>query len=229
MSGHKTFFNWSTGKDSALASHLMLADGRYELGTLLTTVNAHYGRVSIHGVRKELLMAQTEAIGLPVEIVWLPEHVSNATYEETMGEAIAKLLEQGYTHAGFGDIFLEDLRAYRERQLSTLGLKAVFPLWKGNTLDLANRFFSGGFQAVVVSVDAAKLDASFVGREYDESFIRDLPAGVDPCGEHGEFHTFCYDGPIFRQPVLFERGEKVYREYPVNEQQVSGYWYCDLV
>jgi uncharacterized protein (TIGR00290 family) len=203
-------------------------DSRYEVGTLLTTVNAHYGRVSIHGLRKELLAAQTEAMGMPVEVVWLPEHVSNTTYEDLMAETTRKLLGQGYTHAGFGDIFLEDLRAYRERQLSAVRLEAVFPLWKSNTLELAHRFFAEGFQAVVVSVDAGKLDASFAGRNYDASFIKDLPAGVDPCGENGEFHTFCYNGPLFRHPVRFERGEKVYREYPVSEQQVSGFWYCDL-
>ncbi len=207
----------------------MLADNRYDVGTLLTTVNDHYGRVSIHGLRESLLMAQTEAMGMPVEVVRLPEHVTNATYEGIIGEATAKLLEQGYTHAGFGDIFLEDLRAYRERQLNAVGLKAVFPLWNCTTLDLANRFFESGFKAVVLSVDAAKLDVSFVGRDYDESFLRDLPTGVDPCGENGEFHTFCYDGPIFRHPVPFERGEKVYREYPLSEQEVSGFWYCDLV
>ncbi len=229
MPGHKTFFNWSTGKDSALALHLMLNDSRYDVGTLLTTVNAHYGRVSIHGLRKELLVAQTKAIGLPVEVVLLPEHVSNSSYEDIIGEATTKLLKQGYTHAGFGDIFLEDLRAYREQQLRAVGLEAVFPLWKSNTLELAHRFFADGFQAVVVSVDAGKLDASFAGRDYDASFIRDLPAGVDPCGENGEFHTFCYDGPLFQHPVPFERGEKVYREYTVSEQVVSGFWYCDLV
>ncbi len=225
----KTYLNWSSGKDSALALYDLQHSGEYEVQLLLTTVNAHYGRVSMHGLRKEVLLAQAAATGLPLQIVELPVEVTNEVYENHLGKTVEKLSEQGFKCAAFGDILLADLRAYREQQLADKGLKAVFPLWDCDTKLLAQRFLETGFKAIVVTVDAAKLDRSFVGRTFDEAFLADLPAGIDPCGENGEFHTFCYDGPIFRHPVLFEAGEIVYREYSLGEGVVSGFWYCDLI
>jgi len=225
----KTFFNWSSGKDSALALYSLLRDRQYNVATLLTTVNEHYGRVSIHGLRQELLQAQAQAIGLPLQTISLPHEVTNEVYSRLMKEQVMALCRLGYTHAAFGDIFLEDLRAYREAQLAAEGIKAIFPLWGRNTHDMARQFIAAGFKAIVVSVDAAKLDAAMAGRNFDELFLSDLPAEADPCGEYGEFHTFCYDGPLFRYPVPFDKGETVYREYPLNDGQAAGFWYCDLL
>jgi uncharacterized protein (TIGR00290 family) len=185
--------------------------------------------VSIHGLRRALLTEQTDALGVPSRVILLPETVTNAVYEERLGTAIKTLASEGYTHAAFGDIFLEDLRVYREAQLAAYGMQAVFPLWKEDTSKLAYQFLKQRFKAIVVSTDAAKLGASFAGSLYDEDFLRELPAGVDPCGENGEFHTFCFDGPVFDQPVQFEKGEVVYREYPLGNGQFSGFWYCDLL
>jgi uncharacterized protein (TIGR00290 family) len=226
----KTCLHWSSGKDSALALYdLQQEDTEYDTQLLLTTVSTPHDRVSMHGLRKELLLAQVAAIGMPVKVVELPPDKTNKAYEKCMAEAVAQLTGAGYECTAFGDIFLADLRAYREVQFAGKGMEAIFPLWGSNTRELASRFLQTGFKAIVVAVDAAKLDPSFVGRPFDESFLADLPAGLDPCGENGEFHTFCYDGPLFRQPILFQKGEIVYREYPLGEGFFSGFWYCDLI
>ena len=183
----------------------------------------------MHGVRKALLQQQADALGIPLHPVFLPENVSYAAYEEQLATAIQSLTAAGYTHAAFGDILLEDLREYREKQLAALGVEAIFPLWQKDTAALAHQFLQTGFKAIVVAADAAKLAAQSVGRLYDKAFLRDLPPGVDPCGENGEFHTFCFDGPVFDRPVLFQTGETVYREYPPANGVVSGFWYCDLL
>ena len=228
MEPFNTYFNWSTGKDSAMALHRLLQQPEYNVTHLLTSVNAAYGRVSMHGVRVELLQRQMEAIGLPFSVLSLPAEPTNEQYEQIVAARVAELKEGGCTHAAFGDIYLEDLRRYREEQLAKVGLSAVFPLWGENTAALMEHFCTSGFRAVVVCVNASLLDESFVGRELDADFVRDLPPGVDPCGENGEFHTFCYDAPFYREAVPFERGEIVYREYD-NAGSNNGFWFADLL
>ncbi len=227
----KTYFNWSTGKDSAMALHQLLQDEKYQVDQLLTSVNAVYDRVTMHGLRRSLLNAQIKSIGIPCNTIELPENPDMETYGQLMKEGVKTLKEQGYTTAGFGDIFLEDLRNYREEQLAQMSIDCVFPLWKHDTKELMQEFIDSGFKAIVVCINGQVLDKSFVGREVDASFIDDLPDNVDPCGENGEFHTFCYDGPIFKHPVAFEIGEKTYREYPApNDNEPNyGYWFCDLL
>lgn len=228
MDRNKTYFNWSSGKDSALALHYLLQDKNYSVDYLLTSVNAHYNRVSMHGLRRELLQQQVEAIGIPSGTVELPEQPSNAEYETFMRQKTGQLKASGFEYAAFGDIFLEDLKAYREQQLATVGMKTVFPLWKKDTRQLLHEFIASGFKAITVCVNAQWLDESFAGRIIDHDFIRDLPEGVDICGENGEFHTFCYDGPVFQHPIKFSVGETVFKEYK-NKEAKSGFWFCDLV
>lgn len=224
----KTYFNWSSGKDSALALYYLLQDNQYSVDCLLTSINSHFGRVSMHGLRKELLQRQIEAIGIPSKIVELPALPTNAEYENILKDKVNELLDEKYEYAAFGDIFLEDLRKYREDQLAPYGIKTVFPLWKKDTKELLLQFLNLGFKTITVCVDGSKLDQSFVGRIIDESFIADLPEGVDICGENGEFHTFCFDGPYFKQPIQFTKGEIVYKEYDNNGIK-SGFWFCDLL
>ncbi|QEE50540.1 adenine nucleotide alpha hydrolase [Flavobacterium alkalisoli] len=224
----KTYFNWSSGKDSALALHYLLQDKNYSVDCLLTSVNSHYDRVSMHGLRKELLLKQVEAIGIPITTIELPLQPSNEDYEAIMRAKVDELLEQNYTTAAFGDIFLEDLKVYREKQLEPFGLKAVFPLWKKDTKQLLTEFIDSGFKTITVCVNGTKLDKSFVGRVIDHDFIKELPDDVDPCGENGEFHTFCFDASYFKKPVDFTIGETIYREYD-NHGTKTGYWFCDLL
>lgn len=225
----KAYFNWSTGKDSALALHYLKENSSLHVDRLVTTVNSHYNRVSMHGLRKALLLDQVAAMGLSLRIVELPEQPTMETYNSIMKKEVHQLQKEGYTDCGFGDIFLEDLRAYREKQLS--GIKCHFPLWKKDTTALLKAFIDLGFKAIVNCINGELLDASFVGRELDASFLKDLPKGVDPCGENGEFHTFCYDGPIFSAPVPFEIGEKIVRHYKKPNGEIdakTGYWFIDL-
>ncbi len=227
MSG-KIYFNWSSGKDSALALHYLLQDKSVSVSHLLTTINEVQQRVSMHGVRRSLLEAQLQAIGLPYTIVSIPEQCINTTYESIMQEAVAPLVRDGFQYAAFGDIFLEDLKHYREQQLAQAGLKGLFPLWQRDSRSIVEEFIDLGFKAIAVSVNARHLDASFVGRVLDHDFIKDLPAGVDPAGENGEFHTFCFEAPYFKTPIDFAVGEKVYRTYQ-HGTEVFGYWFCDLL
>lgn len=224
----KTYFNWSTGKDSALALYYLLQDKNYSVDCLFTSVNAHYDRVSMHGLRKELLQQQIDAIGIPGKTVQLPEQPTNAEYESLMKRKMEELLSEGYQCAAFGDIFLEDLKTYRENQLHPFGIQTVFPLWKKDTKELLTEFISLGFKAITVCVDGTKLDKSFAGRIIDHDFISDLPDTVDICGENGEFHTFCFDGPYFKHPVAFTKGETILREYDTNGFK-SQFWFCDLL
>jgi uncharacterized protein (TIGR00290 family) len=203
---------------------------------LLTSVNAAHERVSMHGLRRTLMQQQLNSLGIAHSTVELPEEPSMETYGTLMKQAVERLQADGFTCAAFGDIFLEDLRKYREDQLGTLGMQTIFPLWKNDTKTLLADFIDLGFKAIVICVNADLLDASFAGRMVDKTFLEDLPENVDPCGENGEFHTFCFDGPIFTSPVLFESGEKVYREYKLavdssqgNQKTTIGYWFCDLV
>jgi len=213
-------FCWSGGKDSAMALHALQSAHGHRVTALLTTVTEEYDRISMHGVRRVLLERQAESIGLPLHAVLIPPQCVNTTYEARMKEALSEHLARGVQRVAFGDIFLEDLRLYRERNLAQLGMEALFPIWKRDTRELARDFLRQRFQAIAVCVDPRVLDPSFVGRVLDESFFADLPPGVDPCGENGEFHTFVFDGPIFRTPVRFSTGEKVLRD---------GFWFCDLL
>lgn len=232
---------WSGGKDSALALHRLRSDERYEVVALLTTCNEQFQRVSMHGVRLELLEAQAHAIGLPLEKVFVGPRTSNEEYNQKMAASLTGYKTQGVSGCAFGDIFLEDLRRWREANLAQLGLAGVFPLWKQASGQLLREFFGQGFESVVCCVNDAWLDESAVGRHFDESFVRSLPAGVDPCGENGEFHSFAFAGPVFQKPVAFRIGAKVYRPVepppaaersavcPSEPRQTRGFWYCDLL
>jgi len=211
---------WSGGKDSALALDRLRQSDRYHVAALLTTVTEDYDRVSMHGVRRALVECQAAALGLPLQQVRIPAGCVNAQYEERMREALAIVQGHGIQRVAFGDIFLEDVRQYREANLARASMHGVFPLWKLPSDELAQEFLRLGFLAVVVVVDPSKLDRSFAGRAFDEAFLRDIPASVDPCGENGEFHTFVSDGPGFRSPVRFTTGAVVTRD---------GFVYCDLM
>jgi len=209
-------FSWSGGKDSALALHALLQQPeQWEVVALLTSVSDEYSRVSHHGVREELLEQQAEAIGLPLDKLRLPFKggpCTNADYEALVGEKLAGYVERGVRHVGHGDIFLADLRAYRETNLAKLGMTGVFPIWQRDTRELVESFVALGFRAVLCCVEGAKLDGSFVGRELDLSLVTDLPPGIDPCGENGEYHSFVYDGPVFQRAVEFDIGITVCRD-----------------
>ncbi|TGV02733.1 Dph6-related ATP pyrophosphatase [Flavivirga rizhaonensis] len=236
MNKTKTYFNWSSGKDSALALYHLLQDDRYSVEELITTINSHYNRVSMHGLRKELLLAQTNALNIKSSLIELPEMPNMEIYEQKMTDIVTRLKDDGFTHSAFGDIFLEDLKTYRENQLAEIGLKAVFPIWKRNTKELIHEFLDLGFKTIIVCANSKYFSEDFVGTVIDKHFIDNLPEGVDPCGENGEFHTFCFDGPIFNKAIEFTIGEKVYREYntPKTDDSICksdkyGVWYCDLI
>jgi len=240
-SNSRSYFNWSGGKDSALALYHTLQAGEYIPDLLLTSVNTAFDRISMHGVRTSLLDKQAESIGIPLRKLELPEGLDMTDYNNIIRIAVTDLKAQGYGHTTFGDIFLEDLRVYREQQLEPFGITAHFPLWKRDTTELLHEFLDLGFKTVIVCIKSELLDRSFAGRLIDRDFIKDLPKNVDPCGENGEFHTFVYDGPIFRQSVDFTIGEVVYREYarPKDDDKDNcfspdsapqmGFWYCDLL
>lgn len=236
--------NWSGGKDAALCLHRVLRHAECDIASLLTTVNRHYGRVSQHGVRVELVEEQAAQIGLPLETIEMPRYPSMETYDRLMAETLSRFKDREITTAIFGDILLEDLRAYREEKLETAGFRGVFPLWKKPTDRLVREFLAAGFKAVIVCVNEQHLGKSFAGREFDEALLDDLPDGVDLCGENGEFHTFVYDGPLFKRPVNFTIGETIHRTYDPpagrnsddpcgsgDEENLrgTGFWYCDLL
>lgn len=212
-------FCWSGGKDSAMALHALLQHNEFRVAALLTTVTETYDRISMHGVRRGLLARQAESIGLPLHEVFIPPQCVNSVYEARMQKALRIYVDQGIRKVAFGDIFLEDLRAYRERNLSRIGMTALFPIWRRDTRELAREFLANRFRAVAVCIDPNVLDSNFAGRELAESFFNDLPPQADPCGENGEFHTFVFDGPIFRAPIPVRSGEIVYRD---------GFVFCDL-
>lgn len=218
MNTEKVLFAWSGGKDSAMALHELRRIGGYEVVALLTTVTEEYDRISMHGVRNILLERQASSLKIPLERVLITRNSSDRDYELRMSEALGR--RSDVRAVCFGDIFLEDLRSYRENNLAKKGMTGLFPIWKKDTGFLARKFVELGFKAIITCVDTEVLDRSFAGRHYDESLIEDLPAGVDPCGENGEFHTFVYDGPIFEKPVGLVRGERVLRE--------GRFCFCDL-
>jgi uncharacterized protein (TIGR00290 family) len=242
ISKEKVVFCWSGGKDSALALNRVLNDASYEVVALLTTCNEHFERVSMHGVRMALLDRQAQAIGLPLEKVFVSRQSSNEEYQKKMSDCLLAYKARGMTGCVFGDIFLEDLRLWREQNLALVGLRGIFPLWKVASNELIQEFISAKFGSVVCCTNDAYLDESFVGKTIDADFVASLPADVDPCGENGEFHSFAFAGPIFKESVKFQVGEKVYR--PLEEthpavastvcpapgaRRTKGFWFCDLL
>ncbi len=220
MSRPKALISWSSGKDSAFSLCEIRRAGEYDVVGALTTVTETFARVSIHGVRQEILRAQCAAAGLPQIIVPIPYPCPNEIYEARMGEAIANAVEAGITHMIFGDLFLRDIRAYREQKLAGTGITPVFPLWDRPTLPLAHAMIGSGMEAYLATVDVKKLPAEFAGRKFDLDLLADLPDGVDPCGENGEFHTCVVAGPMFSHPLPVSPTERLERD---------GYAYCDLV
>jgi uncharacterized protein (TIGR00290 family) len=234
MSTPRAICCWSSGKDAAYCLYQILSEGSFDVAYLLSTVNAVAGRVSMHGVRQELLDRQSAAVGIPLLKVEVSTG-SNQEYEEVMKTAWLQVKEEGIRHVIFGDIFLDDLRAYRERQLAAIGMKAVFPLWKKDTAVLIRDLIGLGFRAKVCCTHDKYLGGDWAGRAIDRSFVDDLPAVVDPCGENGEYHSFCYDGPLFSRPVSVSTGEKVYRPLEIKTAGTAGnpvtegFWFCDLL
>jgi uncharacterized protein (TIGR00290 family) len=216
----KALVSWSSGKDSAWTLHVLRQKGEVEVAGLLTTVNQQFQRVAMHSTRRELLLAQADAAGLPLCEVPLPWPCSNQEYERAMAAACAQALEQGIAAIAFGDLFLEDVRNYREDRLRGTGLAPLFPIWGLNTRALAEEMIAAGLQARIVCVDPSKLDARFAGRDLSRELLAELPAGADPCGENGEFHTFVYGGPMFRRNIAIQAGQVVSRD---------GFVFADVV
>jgi uncharacterized protein (TIGR00290 family) len=212
-------FCWSGGKDSSMALHRLQVTGEYEVVGLLTTVTEAYDRISMHGVRRSLLRQQCESIGLPLHEIALSANADNEEYESKMKGSMLEWKAKGIATIGFGDIFLEDLKRYREENLAKVGMKPHFPLWKRNTAELARQFVRVGFKAVLTCVNPKELDSSFAGRVIDDQFLDDLPDSVDPCGENGEYHSFVYEGPIYSEPIAIEVGQVVER---------NGFTFCDI-
>jgi uncharacterized protein (TIGR00290 family) len=213
--------SWSGGKDSALALHEILRDPEYRVSALMTTVTENYDRVSMHGVRSVLLERQAASLGFPLEKVFIAKNASNEEYESKVGKVLAHYKLAGVGAVVFGDIFLEDLRKYREDQLAALEMRCLFPVWKRDTARLTRDLTALGFKALTTCVDTHALGRGFVGREIDEQFLSELPPTVDACGENGEYHSFVFDGPIFNKKVSFTPGEIVLRE--------NRFYYCDLI
>jgi len=220
MMKDKVILAWSGGKDSALALYELKQRENVEIAVLLTTTTEDHDRISMHGVRRELLLEQADALGYPVEEIAIPQNCPNDVYERQMRQTLEVHYKKGIRIAVFGDLFLQDVRAYREERMARMGMKCLFPLWGKSTTALAGRFIDLGFRAIVACVDTEALNHEFSGREYDKDFIESLPAGVDPCGENGEFHTFVYDGPIFSTSIQVRRGKKVLRD--------GRFCFCDL-
>jgi len=216
----KIWLSWSSGKDSAWALHVLRQQGEYEIAGLLTTINSAFDRVAMHGTRRALVEKQAEAARVPLIAVPLPWPCSNADYECAMKSACHKAMAEGVNAIAFGDLFLADVRAYRERQLAGTGLEPLFPLWQMPTGPLARQMVESGLRARLVCVDPRQLDPAFAGREFDQQLLADLPPGVDPCGENGEFHSFAYAGPMFQREIPIATGERIERD---------GFWYADLV
>jgi uncharacterized protein (TIGR00290 family) len=217
----KIIFTWSGGKDSAMALYELQKTGKYQISVLLTTVTEGYDRISMHGVRQILLEQQAQSLAISLEKVLISKVSSNEEYEAKMREVLIKYRDGGVLSVAFGDIFLDDLKKYREDKLSLVGMKGIFPLWKRNTTNLAQTFINLGFKTVITCVDSKVLDKKFCGRDYDDEFLADLPDGIDPCGENGEFHSFVYDGPIFKEKIIFTKGDIVLRD--------NRFYFCDLI
>jgi uncharacterized protein (TIGR00290 family) len=234
----QSIFNWSGGKDSALALYYCLQDPEIEFKYLVTTINDAADRISMHGVRVELLIKQAESIGIPLYQIRLPEMPDMETYDNTMRQHLEYFRDEGITHSIFGDIFLEDLKKYRDSRLSEVGMTGIYPLWKRNTKELINEFLDRGF-GTVIACTQQHLEY-IVGQEITPELIKSLPGNVDVCGENGEFHTFAFKGPVFKKEIKYKLGEKVFKEYktpenpdkschPDTTKKLSGFWYCDLI
>lgn len=217
----KTLLAWSGGKDSVMALYELKQHRDCEISALLTTVTEDYDRISMHGVRCSLLEQQAKALELPLEKVYIPKNASNDEYEARMKERLMDYKSRGVSSVAFGDIFLQDVRKYREQNLAKIEMHGLFPLWEKNSTELAHRFIHMGFKAIITCVDSNVIDKRLVGRMYDEQFLKELPANVDPCGENGEFHSFVYDGPIFKTKIAFTTGDIVLRD--------NRFSFCDLV
>jgi len=216
----KVLFSWSGGKDSALALYETLHSENYEVASLLTTITEDYDRVSLHGVRRTLIEQQAHALGLPLTEVFIPKDCANGDYEARMGATLAAFKQNGVSRVAFGDIFLEEIRKYREDNLAKLGIGGLFPLWGRDSAALIQSFISQGFEAITTCIDSRALGASFLGRKLDREFLADLPPQVDPAGENGEFHSFVFSGPIFKERIAFKPGERVSRD---------SFRFCDLL
>ena len=216
----KVILAWSGGKDSAISLYESQRSGKYEIVSLLTTINKDYDRVSMHGVRRILVEQQASSLGLPIKEVFVPKDCSNGEYEARMTEVLTRFKQDGITQVVFGDIFLEWIKEYRENNLAKLGMKGVFPIWGSNTAELTRKFIALGFRAVITCVDTKMLAARFLGRIFDSQFLAELPASVDPCGENGEFHSFVFAGPIFKKGIDYSLGETVQRD---------SFYFCDLL
>lgn len=236
---NKSVYNWSGGKDSSLALYHVLRDPHYRVEKLLTSVNSKYNRISMHGVRVELLEEQARQLDIPLQQLVLPDQPSMTDYENIMSEHMNQLKNEGFTHSIFGDIFLEDLKQYRDDKLAQAGFTGHYPIWKRDTTELIHEFLDLGFKTILVCVKSELLGKEFAGRVIDKDFLKDLPSNVDPCGEKGEFHTFVFDGPIFKAPIPIEVGETIYREYksPKEDEDTCdgasngpdmGFWFTDL-
>jgi uncharacterized protein (TIGR00290 family) len=217
----KVLFTWSGGKDSSMALYELKKCNGYEITGLLTTITEDYDRISMHGVRRALLEKQADLLCIPLEKVFISKQSSNEEYESKMKAALDKYKEAGVTTVAFGDIFLEDLRRYRENKLAGLGMRGIFPIWKKDTTELAHAFIDQGFRAIVTCIDSQVLNKSFAGREFDKNFLDDLPPAIDPCGENGEFHSFVYEGPIFKKRIAYTKGDIILRD--------NRFYYCDIV
>lgn len=235
----KAFISWSGGKDSTLALYHAQLQG-INVQALLTSVNKAYDRISMHGVRRSLLQQQAESLQITLHTIELSEEPGMKEYEDAVNTSYGLLKEEGFDHAIFGDIFLEDLKNYRETQLVKRGIQGIFPIWKMGSYALMKEFISLGFAAIVVCVNTKFLDKSFCGRIIDEGFINDLPQDVDVCGENGEFHTFVFNAPVFKNPITFTKGEIIYKKYAAPKQQNDncfkqvemedyGFYFCDLL
>jgi len=216
----KVLMSWSGGKDSCLALYEIQQADRYQIAALLTTVTKDYDRISMHGVRRELLERQVASLGLRLHPVLITKSATNREYEARLIEACAEYREQGIDSIVFGDLFLEDIKKYRDEFLARHALKGLYPVWQRNTTDFVRKFIALGFKAIITCVNGDILGPAFAGRIIDDDFLSALPPGVDPCGENGEFHTFVYDGPNFKEPVRFTKGEVVQRD---------GFWFCELL
>jgi len=220
MARPKILLSWSSGKDCAWALHVLRREGAFEIAGLLTVINSAAERVAMHAVRRSLLEAQAQAAGLPLRIVPIPSPCPNAVYERAMGDAMAEARAAGIGHVAFGDLFLADVRRYREAMLASTGIAPVFPLWGEDTRRLAETMLDAGLEATITSVDPRQIDRGLVGRRYDRGFLAALPAQADPCGENGEFHSFVHAGPMFARPIAIRTGAVVERD---------GFVFCDVV
>lgn len=239
MSKINCIFNWSGGKDSSLALYYALQNPELEIKYLVTTINDAVNRISMHGVREELLIKQAESIGIPLYQIRLPEMPGMAEYDAIMHQHLTKFKAEGITHSIFGDIFLEDLKNYRDARLAEVGITGIYPIWKRDTTELINEFLELGFGTVIACTQERL--GEFAGKEITHDLIAALPDDVDVCGENGEFHTYAFKGPIFKQPIVYQTGEKIFKAYqapkdvndscvtPQSASQIAGFWYCDLL